>query len=66
MSWFNYYGLIIVVLILVPNIIYSVKKKDEFINSNNKRRKLSLILSSCAINEATRESVCPNEYMSAF
>lgn len=36
MSWFNYYGLIIVVLILVPNIIYSIKKKDEFINSNNK------------------------------
>lgn len=36
MSWFNYYGLIIVVLILVPNIIYSIKKKDEFINPNNK------------------------------
>ncbi|MCR4662200.1 MAG: hypothetical protein K5765_09430 [Clostridia bacterium] len=36
MGWFNYYGLGIVVLIMIPNIIYSIKKKDEFIKSNSR------------------------------
>ena len=25
MSWFNYYGLIVVVIIMIPNIVYAVK-----------------------------------------
>jgi len=29
MSWFNYIGLIIVILLLVPNIIYAIKIKEE-------------------------------------
>lgn len=32
MDWFNYYGLAIVALILLPNIIYAVRCKDEFVN----------------------------------
>ena len=28
MDWFNYYGLGIMALIMVPNIIYAVKHKD--------------------------------------
>ncbi len=30
MSWFNYYGLIIVALIMLPNIIFAIKYKDGF------------------------------------
>ena len=29
MGWFNYYGLIIMVLIMIPNIVYAVTRKDE-------------------------------------
>lgn len=29
MNWFNYYGLAIMALIMIPNIIYAVKHKDE-------------------------------------
>ena len=29
MSWFNYIGLIIIILLLVPNIIYAIKIKEE-------------------------------------
>ena len=32
MGWFNYYGLIIMVLIMIPNIIFSIKCKDGFVN----------------------------------
>lgn len=32
MSWFNYYGLIIMAVIMIPNIIFSVLHKDGFIN----------------------------------
>lgn len=32
MSWFNYYGLIIIAVIMAPNIIYSVKHKEGFKN----------------------------------
>lgn len=28
MSWFNYYGLIIMAIIMIPNIIYAVKYKN--------------------------------------
>lgn len=30
MGWFNYYGLIFVTILLIPNIIYAVKNKDDF------------------------------------
>lgn len=33
MFWFNYYGLAVVVIIMVPNIIYAVKKQSEFANA---------------------------------
>lgn len=33
MNWFNYYGLIIIILIMLPNIAYSIKQKDGFINN---------------------------------
>ena len=32
MNWFNYIGLIIVVLIMIPNIVYARKNKDSFSN----------------------------------
>lgn len=32
MNWFNYYGLVIMAIIMVPNIIYAVKNKN---NSNS-------------------------------
>ena len=32
MSWFNYYGLIYIVAIMVPNIVFAVKCKNGFEN----------------------------------
>lgn len=32
MSWFNFYGLIFVAVILIPNIIFAMKCKDGFEN----------------------------------
>ncbi|MCH5151245.1 MAG: hypothetical protein J1F65_01110 [Clostridiales bacterium] len=32
MSWFNYYGLAIIAIIMIPNIIYAIKHKDGFAN----------------------------------
>lgn len=32
MSWFNFLGLLFVVVILIPNIIFAVKNKDGFQN----------------------------------
>lgn len=32
MDWFNIFGLIFIVLIMIPNIIYAVKCKDGFAN----------------------------------
>lgn len=32
MNWFNYYGLIFVVLIMIPNIVYGIMNKDRTIN----------------------------------
>ncbi len=29
MGWFNYYGLIIMLVIMIPNIVYAVKHKDD-------------------------------------
>jgi len=36
MGWFNYYGLIIMAIIMIPNIIYAVKHKDDESHFNNK------------------------------
>lgn len=33
MSWFNYYGLAINAIIMIPNIIFAIKCKDGFKNS---------------------------------
>ena len=33
MSWFNYYGLIFIVLIMFPNIVYSIKNKNSITNN---------------------------------
>ena len=33
MSWFNYYGLIFIVLIMLPNIVYSIKNKNSAPNN---------------------------------
>ena len=35
MDWFNYYGLIIMTIIMIPNIIYSIKNKN-ITKKNNK------------------------------
>ena len=32
MSWFNYYGLIFIALIMIPNIIFAIIHKDGFTN----------------------------------
>lgn len=36
MNWFNYYGLAIMAIIMIPNIIYVIKHKDTAITYNNK------------------------------
>ncbi len=36
MGWFNYYGLIIMAIIMIPNIIYAVKHKDDESHYKNK------------------------------
>ena len=33
MGWFNYYGLIIIAIIMIPNIIFAIKHKDGFENT---------------------------------
>lgn len=42
MDWFNYYGLIAVVIILIPNIISAVVDKSAFENKYNNKAILSL------------------------
>ncbi len=37
MNWFNYYGLGIIVIIMLPNIIFSIKCKDGFKNIYNNK-----------------------------
>lgn len=36
-EWFNYYGLSLIVLIMLPNIAFAVKRKDEFGNEGIER-----------------------------
>lgn len=33
MGWFNYYGLAVIAIIMIPNIIFAVVKKDGFTNN---------------------------------
>ena len=37
MTWFNYYGLIAVAIILVPNIIVAIVDKSAFVNEYNNK-----------------------------
>lgn len=37
MSWINFFGLIIVAVILVPNIIFAIRHKDGFVNLYHNR-----------------------------
>ncbi len=37
MSWFNYYGLIIMAIIMIPNIVYAVKHKGNDCNTYKNR-----------------------------
>ena len=37
MDWFNYYGLIIIAIIMIPNIIFAIKHKDGFVNKYKNR-----------------------------
>ncbi len=30
MNWFNYFGLIIVIIIMLPNIVFAIKHKEGF------------------------------------
>lgn len=36
MDWFNYYGLAIMAVIMIPNIIYAVKHKNQVVVYGNK------------------------------
>ena len=36
MDWFNYYGLVIMVVIMIPNIIYAIKHKNQVTVYDNK------------------------------
>ena len=37
MSWFNYYGLAIMAIIMIPNIVYAVKHKADNENTYNNK-----------------------------
>lgn len=37
MNWFNYYGLVIMVILMIPNIIYAATHKNEFASSYNNK-----------------------------
>lgn len=32
MGWFNPYGLAVIILIMIPNVVFAVKNKDGFVN----------------------------------
>lgn len=42
MNWFNYYGLIFVALIMIPNVVYGITHKGDAIN--NYKNKIAIIL----------------------
>ncbi len=33
MGWFNYWGMIIVIIIMIPNTVFAFKRKDGFQNA---------------------------------
>lgn len=33
MGWFNYYGLAVIAVIMIPNIIFAIRHKDGFLNT---------------------------------
>lgn len=37
MGWFNYYGLIIMAIIMIPNIVYAIKNKNDSCNNYNNK-----------------------------
>ena len=37
MNWFNIYGLIFIVIIMIPNIVFALKCKDGFVNKYNNK-----------------------------
>ena len=37
MSWFNYYGLAIMAIVMIPNIAYAVKHKSDSTNTYNNK-----------------------------
>ena len=37
MSWFNYYGLIFIAIIMIPNIIFAITHRDSFTNKYKNR-----------------------------
>ncbi|MDY3845420.1 MAG: hypothetical protein SOZ62_00725 [Eubacteriales bacterium] len=37
MEWFNVFGLIFIVIILIPNIIFTIKCKDGFVNKSTNK-----------------------------
>lgn len=42
MNWFNYYGLIIVALIMIPNIIYGITNKNAIVNTYKNKAAIML------------------------
>ena len=56
MSWFNYIGLIIIAVIMIPNVVFAMTNKDGFENEYKnlifiKKRKFinKIIKNSCII-----------------
>ena len=37
MNWFNIYGLIFIIIIMIPNIVFDLKCKDGFVNKYNNK-----------------------------
>ena len=35
MGWFNFYGLIFFIILMIPNIVYAATQKDGFVNKFN-------------------------------
>lgn len=33
MNWFNYYGLIFIAIIMIPNIVFAIKNKNSYLNT---------------------------------
>ena len=43
MGWFNYYGLIVIILIMIPNMVFAAKNKDGFENKYQNKSGDSLV-----------------------